>query len=90
MDPIKYFTYIVQCVDGSYYIGMTKDVWKRLHMHNGKLAGGAKYTRNKRPVVLRYYESHLTFRDAAQRERALKKFSRAAKSKLCDGFTCLL
>jgi len=90
MELALYITYIVQCADGSYYIGITNDLGKRIRMHNGELKGGAKYTRGKRPVVLRYYESKLTHRQAAQREYELKQLQRAEKSQLCDTFTCLL
>lgn len=31
----KYFVYIVQCKDGSYYTGMTTNVDLRVSQHNG-------------------------------------------------------
>lgn len=52
------YTYIVQCSDGTFYTGWTNDLSQRLNAHNsGK---GAKYTRNRTPVVLVYYEAFLT------------------------------
>jgi putative endonuclease len=48
----KWYVYIVECEkDGTLYTGITTDVNRRISEHNsGK---GAKYTRNRNPVVLR-------------------------------------
>ena len=48
------YVYIVECADGTLYTGWTDDVAKRVAAHNA--GRGAKYTRSRRPVVLRYYE----------------------------------
>ena len=51
-----YYTYIVECTDGTYYTGYTVDVKKRLAVHNaGK---GAKYTKSRKPVILIYQEEN--------------------------------
>ena len=50
------YTYILKCSDGTYYTGWTNDLDKRLKAHNGGKSG-AKYTRNRRPVTLVYYET---------------------------------
>ena len=42
--------YILRCADGTLYTGITNQLAARLKAHNG--AGGAKYTRARRPVVL--------------------------------------
>ena len=84
----EYYTYILECADGTFYIGMTKNIANRILQHNGTIGGGAKYTRNKRPVILRYYEKLSTFKAAAQRELNLKKLPRLKKILLCDTFTC--
>lgn len=85
-----YFVYIVQCADGSLYVGITTDVWKRIRMHNGEIAGGAKYTRGKRPVILRYVESGMTKQQASRREYALKHLNHEQKKHICDAFTCVV
>ncbi|MFA6850230.1 MAG: GIY-YIG nuclease family protein [Selenomonadaceae bacterium] len=74
------YTYIVECADGSLYTGWTNDVEKRLAAHNAKK--GAKYTRTRIPVKLRYIEKFLSKQEAQRREWQIKKMSRAAKFKL--------
>ncbi len=77
MENVKHFFYVVECCDGSLYAGYSTDVVKRVKKHNeGK---GAKYTRARKPVVLRYTESFLTKREALQREIEFKKFKRLKK-----------
>lgn len=45
--------YLLECADGTYYCGITTDLERRLAQHNGLRAGGARYTRTRRPVILR-------------------------------------
>ena len=49
-----YYTYIVECSDGTYYTGYTNDLRQRIRTHNEKK--GAKYTRSRTPVTLVYAE----------------------------------
>jgi putative endonuclease len=45
--------YILECADGSYYVGSTKkDLAHRIWEHNEGL--GSKYTARRRPVKLAY------------------------------------
>lgn len=77
------YTYIVQCKDGTLYTGWTTDIKRRITQHNnGK---GAKYTRCRRPVVLKYFEKFKTNREAMKRECEIKKLSRKGKMKLFEG-----
>lgn len=62
-----YYTYIVECSDGSYYTGKTTDLDRRIKEHNGLKKGGAIYTRSRRPVLLRYFEEFTTNSDASKR-----------------------
>lgn len=78
-----YFTYIVQCADGTYYTGKTWNLEHRLKQHNGELSGGALYTKIRRPVILQYFEEHLSHKIAAQREGEIKKLSHKEKGELC-------
>jgi putative endonuclease len=73
--------YILECKDKTLYTGYTTDLKKRLEAHNtGKT--GAKYTKARRPVVLRYSEKHKTLSAALKREHALKKLKREEKLRL--------
>lgn len=78
-----YFTYIVQCADGTYYTGKTWNLTQRLKQHNGELSGGARYTKIRRPVLLKYFETYGVHRLAAQRESEIKKLSHKEKQQLC-------
>ena len=49
-----WFLYIIECSDGSFYTGVTKDIDRRLEEHNAGKA--SKYTRLRLPVRLRYSE----------------------------------
>ncbi len=71
------YTYILQCGDGTLYTGWTTDLEKRLKAHNDKR--GAKYTKNRTPVSLVYYETFETKQEALRREYAIKQLPRAEK-----------
>jgi predicted GIY-YIG superfamily endonuclease len=75
-----YFVYILQCCDGSYYVGFTNDVPARVAIHSS--GNGPKYTARRLPVHLVYQESITTLEGAVQRERQLKGWSRAKKAAL--------
>ena len=67
----------MECRGGTFYVGSTNDIDKRVTVHNaGK---GAKYTRGRLPVKLLYTEVFETKGDALKRELALKRLSRKDK-----------
>ena len=73
-----YFIYIVECKDKTLYIGSTNNLEKRISDHNsGKK--GARYTKARRPVVMKYSEELSSRSEALKRECALKKLTRAQK-----------
>ncbi|ASK12416.1 MULTISPECIES: GIY-YIG nuclease family protein [Bacillus] len=77
MEKNKHFFYVVECSDGSYYAGYTNYIEKRIQTHNsGK---GAKYTRVRLPVVLKYVETHDDKRTAMQAEYYFKQLTRKQK-----------
>lgn len=79
-----YYVYIVECSDGSLYTGTAKDVEKRVLKHNsGK---GAKYTRTRRPVVLKASKSFLDRSTACKEEYRIKKLSRNDKYLLIKSY----
>lgn len=74
------YTYIVECRDGKLYTGWTNCIEKRLEDHNsGK---GAKFTRSRTPVRLRYLEISETKSAAMSREFAIKQMTRKEKEQL--------
>lgn len=76
------YIYIVECKDGTFYTGWTTDLQRRVKTHNaGK---GAKYTRSRLPVVLRYSESFQTKEEAMRREYEIKHLTRKQKQKLIE------
>ena len=78
------YIYIVECSDGTLYTGWTTEIKRRVQEHNS--GRGAKYTRARRPVVLRYFEEFNTKEEALKRECAIKKLSREDKIKLIMGY----
>lgn len=73
-----YFVYILRCSDDSLYVGITTDLERRIDEHNNSTLG-AKYTRNKRPVYLEYFEKFETRSQALKREIQIKKLSHTKK-----------
>lgn len=74
------YTYILECANGQYYVGSTKDLERRLQEHQGGI--GAKFTKAHLPVKLVYYEEYQSVEQAFFRERQLHGWSRAKKEAL--------
>lgn len=69
--------YILTCSDNTYYTGITNDLNKRIKTHNsGK---GAKYTKNRLPVVLLEYKVVNNKSEALKLEYKVKKQPRNKK-----------
>lgn len=75
--------YVLRCADETLYTGVTTDLKRRVNEHNTSNIG-AKYTRNRRPVELVYFEKCDDKVDAMKREYAIKQLSRKEKLKLID------
>ncbi|MBD3388412.1 MAG: GIY-YIG nuclease family protein [Candidatus Altiarchaeales archaeon] len=76
----KYYVYLLECSDGSYYCGQTNNLQKRLRQHNE--GEGGRYTRTRTPVRLVYTEQHKTRKEALKREAKIKKMTRGQKEEL--------
>ena len=75
-----YYVYMLRCVGGSLYTGVTNNVQKRFIAHQrGK---GAKYTRAYPPIAVVYVEECKGRGGAQQREAEIKKLSHTEKSRL--------
>ena len=78
----RFFVYIVECSDGTYYTGYTPRLANRIRLHNsGK---GAKYTRDRRPVKLIWHKSYRYFKNAFLEEKRVKTLTRTQKNKLVN------
>jgi len=75
---MPFYTYILQCSDGTLYTGYTNNLEQRIRNHNSKKLG-AKYTRSRQPVVLMYSQNFKTKSAAMKKECAIKKLSREKK-----------
>jgi putative endonuclease len=73
----RYYVYILQCSDGSYYIGYTENIEQRLLSH--RKGRGARYTALRLPIVLVHSESYSSQSKARTREIQLKKWSHSKK-----------
>lgn len=75
-----WYLYILECNDGSFYTGITKDIERRLNEHNKGRA--SRYTRVRLPVRLLYQETCQGRAEALVRECKVKALSRKAKEEL--------
>jgi putative endonuclease len=83
----SHFVYILRCADGTLYTGYARDPVSRERAHNE--GRGARYTRGRRPVALLYTEAFESRGRALKREHELKRWRRARKTALAQGFsTC--
>jgi len=82
---MRYFVYIVKCKDNTLYTGITTEIERRIAEHNSSLKG-AKYTKNRRPVVLCYVEVCDDRSSASKREYQIKHLSREKKMELCSQY----
>ncbi len=78
----SWYVYMLECADGSLYIGVATDVERRLRQHNGELVGGARYTSGRRPVQLVWSEGSVDRASAQAREAQIKSWQRGDKLKL--------
>ena len=74
--------YVLECADGTFYTGYTTDLDRRLAEHDD--GEGAKYTRGRTPIELRYCEAYESRSAAMSREYEIKQLTRAAKERLVE------
>jgi len=79
----SFFVYILECADGTLYVGHTSDLDNRVRTHNeGK---GAVWTACRLPVKLVCHEPHASKDLAIQRELQLKRWTHDKKRALVNG-----
>jgi putative endonuclease len=80
--------YILECADGTFYTGSTKDLEKRVFEHNNSM--GANYTKNRLPVTLIYYEEYNRIDEAFYREKQVQNWSHEKKMALIESDSNML
>ena len=80
---MQFWVYMLRCADGSYYVGQTDSLERRIAGHEaGDIPG---YTAARLPVALVWAETFDSRVDAVERERQVKRWSRAKKEALLNG-----
>ena len=77
-----FYVYILKCADGSYYVGHTDNLEKRILEHKDGVYHG--YTYKRRPVELVFYDVTGTRHEAQEGERRIKGWSRKKKEILIN------
>jgi putative endonuclease len=79
---MSFCVYILQCNDGSFYTGYTKDLDARTRLHlNGN---GARYTKSHKPQKVAYTEMFSSRSGAMRREREIKRLNHKQKLELVN------
>ena len=69
-DGKKWFVYVLLCDDGSFYKGMTNDLYRRYYEHG--TGQGAQHTKMHKPLKVIHWEEFESQGEAAAREKDLK------------------
>jgi tRNA/rRNA methyltransferase len=80
---MSFWTYMLRCSDGKYYVGHTEDLEARVGSHQaGEIPG---WTQKRRPVELVWSETFPTREEALTAERQIKNWSQIKKEALIAG-----
>lgn len=77
------YVYILQCSDGTYYIGVTNNLEKRFQEHQQGINRNC-YTFTRQPIKIVYYEMFNNPVSAIAFEKKLKGWSRKKKEALIN------
>jgi putative endonuclease len=80
---MKGFMCILECSDGSFYVGSTNNIDLRLQQH--QKGEGANHTKKRLPVRLVYYEEYSRIDLAFDREKQVQGWRREKKEALIKG-----
>ena len=80
------WVYILECADGKFYVGSTRNLDNRLRQHSSAQIG---FTSRRRPVTLAW-SVELPLDEAYAIERRIHGWSRAKKKALIEGDIGLL
>lgn len=77
------FVYILECGDGSYYVGSTRNLDGRMEQHHS--GAGGEYTAKRQPVKLVFFQELERIDEAWQREKQIQGWGRAKRRALVEG-----
>jgi putative endonuclease len=77
------WVYILECSDGTFYVGSTVNLEARLWQHESGV--GANYTRMRRPVRLVFSEEFERIDEAFALEKQIQNWSHAKRLALIEG-----
>jgi tRNA/rRNA methyltransferase len=80
---VDFYTYLLRCADGHYYVGHTDDLDSRIAQHQSGAIPG--YTQKRRPVQLLWADRFPDRDSAFAAERQIKGWSRAKMEALVRG-----
>lgn len=82
MNNWKWYIYILECKDGSYYTGRT---WKAELRYDQHISGlGGKYAAKHGVKRIVYLEEYQTFEEAKLREKQIQGWTRKKKENLIN------
>ena len=77
-----YYTYILRCVGGTLYTGITTDVKRRFEEHTTDSKKGAKYTGSRKPIKVEAVWKSESRALASKLEYRIKQLTKAEKELL--------
>ena len=77
------YVYILKCADGTFYTGVSSNLTQRLFQHETGYYPDC-YTSTRRPVELVFYAEFTDINLAIEKEKQIKKWSRAKKLALIN------
>jgi putative endonuclease len=78
----EYYVYLACCANGAFYVGYTRNVERRIAVHNA--GHGGRYTRSHRPLTLVAAWPYGSRVEALRAERKLKSLPHERKRKLAE------
>lgn len=79
-----YYVYMLQCFDGTFYVGVTNDIERRYGEHCYGIDPMC-YTFNRRPLQLAYVGEFGEILDALDFEKKLKRWTHRKKRAFAQG-----
>jgi putative endonuclease len=80
-----WFVYVIECLDGCYYTGMTYNTLVRFEQRKAKL--GSRFTSKHGFKGVKYIEEFTNITEAREREVFIKDLSKLRKEALWKGFS---